>query len=238
MKLAAFKRCLVLLFGCAAAVKADAMATMFLSMAVSVLAYAVPFGWWYALGLVLLLFLHELGHMIASRVVGIGTSAPVFIPFLGAAVSLKRAPVNAKMAANIAIGGPAMGTLSCLWCLACYVWTDSVLLLVLAYTACVFNLFNLIPCEPLDGGKIVAAISPRCWWLGSVIIGLCAVYTQNMIILMIFACSLLKLWNISKIDTHAAYYQVSAGQRLLVLCWYVGLIAVLGAAAVWLARLL
>ena len=231
------RRLTVILAAGIALAKFNAAVTMFLSLVVSLLAYAIPFGIWYAVGLVGLLFAHEFGHVVAARTVGIRATWPIFIPFLGAVVRLRRAPVNAKMAANIAIGGPAMGTMSALLCIVCYLWTDSMLLLVLAYTACVFNLFNLIPCDPLDGSVIGESISAHLWIIGSAIIGCVFFYTYNILILLIFICSLHRLWG-GRNDQNTSYYQLSVRQRIKVLCWYLGLVIVLSGATVYIADLL
>lgn len=212
--------------------------TVSLSMAVSLAVYAVAFGIQFAIGFVLLLFFHELGHIIAARAVGMPSSGPLFVPFLGAVVNLGRAPINAKMEANIAIGGPAMGTLSALLCLACYFWTDNTLLLVLAYTACLLNLFNLIPCNPLDGGRIAGAISPHLWWGGALALGILFFFTRNLLILVIFLFSLYRLWRGERTQYGEKYFQLSLRQRLQVAWWYFGLLAVLSLLALYLLELL
>lgn len=223
--------------GIVALLKLNATFTMFLSMMVSVLVYALPFGVWYAAGFVALLFAHEFGHVIASRVVGVRVSPPIFIPFIGAMIRLYRRPVNAKMEANIAIGGPAMGAISALLCIAAYFWTDSMFALVLAYTACILNLFNLIPSDPLDGGKIAAAISPHLWRVGALMIGGLFFYTHNVMIFIIFIFSLRNLWRARGERGGGAYYRLSARQRLTVLWRYVGLIAVLGTLTLYIGDL-
>lgn len=209
-------------------------ATMLLSLAV----YAVAFGWRFALGLILLLLVHELGHFAAARVVGLRSSIPLFVPFVGAVISLRQVPTNAKMEANIAIGGPATGTLSALVCLLFYLWTDSMLMLVLAYTACILNLFNLIPCAPLDGGRIAAAISPHMWWLGSAATAILYFYTTNLFILIIFLFSLLRLWQGDIDGENSKYYHLGLGQRIKVAAWYFGLLAILGLATLYSMSLL
>jgi len=213
-------------------------ATMAVTMGVSLAVYAVAFGWKFAAGFVFLLLIHELGHLFAARVVGVRSSVPVFVPFVGAVISLRQAPLNAKMEANIAIGGPATGTLSVFLCLVFYLWSDNVLMLVLAYTACILNLFNLIPCTPLDGGKIAAAISPHLWWVGSIAIGILFFYTNNLFILIIFLFSLFRLWPGDKNNQNDRYYQLGIGQRIKVALWYFGLLTILGIAALYLASLL
>ncbi|WP_199884017.1 site-2 protease family protein [Anaerosinus massiliensis] len=232
------KRLMVLCMAAVALLKLHTTVTMFISIFISVLCYALPFDVYFAIGFVLLLFAHEFGHIIAAKVVGLRTSPPIFIPFLGAMVHLKRQPVNAKMTANIAIGGPAMGALSALVCIACYFWTDQKLWLTLAYIACILNLFNLIPSEPLDGGKIVVAISPHFWWLGTMMIGLLFFYTYNMLIFIIFLFSLSRVWKINRTNYTETYYQISRKKRWMVFSWYIGLIAVLGIATLYIWELL
>ena len=211
--------------------------SMALSMVVSIAVYAMAFGWKYALGLVLLLLVHELGHIIACWVVGIRTSNLLFIPFLGAVVSLARPPVNAKMEANIALGGPALGCLSALVCLALYFWTDSTLMLALAYSACLLNLFNLIPAIPFDGGKIGAAIAPGAWRLGTIILLILFFYTKNPVIFCILLFSLWHWWRSDDSET-GDYYRLTLKQRLDVAWQYFGLLTVLGLCTLYLAQLL
>lgn len=214
------------------------IALMALSMLVSLGVYTLAFELNFAIGFVLLLFFHEIGHVVASKVVGLKASNPLFVPFIGAVINLNRAPLNAKMEANVAIGGPAMGTISALVCLLFYFWSDSMLMLILSYTACLLNLFNLIPCAPLDGAKIAGAISPVLWWLGSVVLGAMSLYTQNIFILIIFMFSLLKIWQGEKRDCGQKYYQLSLHQRLKVACWYFGLLLVLSGMTLYIVELL
>ncbi|MGI6091564.1 MAG: peptidase M50 [Negativicutes bacterium] len=228
------RRAAVAVMGLVALVNFGPAGAIAISMLVSLAVYAVAFGFKFALGFVLLLLCHELGHVIASRAVGMKTQGPIFVPFIGAALALKDAPVNARMEANIAIGGPALGTLSALICLTCYLWTDSMLLLVLSYTACLLNLFNLIPCDPLDGGKIAGAISPHMWWVGTIAIGLMFIYTHNLFILLIFFVSLFRLWRGDYNDK--VYYDLTLRQRLTMFWWYVGLLLVLGVATLYIAE--
>ena len=80
-------------------------------MLVSVAAYAMLFGWTFAAGLVVLLFIHEMGHVIALRREGIKASAPMFIPFLGAMITSKSLGDNALAEARVGLAGPILGSL-------------------------------------------------------------------------------------------------------------------------------
>lgn len=232
------RRAILCVMGLTAVASLGPIAAVSLSMAVSLAVYAAAFGIQFAIGFVLLLFFHELGHMVAARAVGVSSSGPLFVPFIGAVVNLGRAPVNAKMEANIAIGGPAMGTLTALGCLASYFWTDNILLLVLAYTACLLNLFNLIPCNPLDGGRIAGAISPHLWWIGSLSLGILFFATRNLLILIIFLFSIYRLWRGERTEFGEQYFQLTLRQRLQVAWWYFGLLVVLSLLALYLSELL
>lgn len=232
------RRGVICVAGFIAMLKMGPIVLMAFSMLLSIAIYAMAFGLNFAVGFVLLLFAHEYGHLVASRVVGLKVSSPIFIPFIGAVIRIKELPRNAKMEANVAIGGPAMGALSALFCLACYLWTNSMLMLVLSYTACLLNLFNLIPCDPLDGGRIAAAISPRLWWLGSVVMGVLFVYTYNFVVFIILVFSLFRLWKNDDTGATLPYYQLTISQRLAVGWWYFGLVIVLGGTTLYISGIL
>ena len=80
-------------------------------MLVSIGAYALLWGWQFAVGFVLLLLVHELGHVVEAKRQGLPVSAPMFIPFLGALITLKQLPDNAWNEAKVAIAGPIVGGL-------------------------------------------------------------------------------------------------------------------------------
>ena len=137
-----------------------------LTMGISICAYAIEDGWAFAGVFVLLLFCHELGHVWAAKRLGLPVSAPVFIPFLGAAITMKRNPQAAAHEAYLAVGGPLTGSLAALATLTLGWAVGSGFLVHLAILGFVLNLFNLIPLHPLDGGRLVAAVSPWLWLVG------------------------------------------------------------------------
>ena len=69
------------------------------------------YGVTFATGFVALIFVHEMGHLIAARLEGIRATVPFFIPFMGAAIFLHDHPRDARSEAIIGIGGPITGTL-------------------------------------------------------------------------------------------------------------------------------
>ena len=138
-----------------------------ISMFVSVGAYALVYGWKFAVGFVYLLFMHEMGHLIAMKRKGLPVKPAIFIPFIGAVISVdgKEIP-NAKVESYIAFGGPILGTIGFLPFLILYWATNEPLWGVLMFVGAFLNLFNLAPISPLDGGRIVGVLSTKLWFIG------------------------------------------------------------------------
>jgi Zn-dependent protease len=129
-------------------------ALKFLTIFAAVGGYALIWGWAFAVGLVALILVHELGHYVEAKRVGFNPSLPVFIPFLGAYVALKDMPFDPWRDARVTVAGPVVGGAGALAMLAAGEVTDSNLLRALAYTGFLLNLFNLIPIGFLDGGRL------------------------------------------------------------------------------------
>ncbi|MCZ8519373.1 MULTISPECIES: site-2 protease family protein [Paenibacillus] len=165
-------------------VKFGKVGTAFLTMLLSIGAYALLFPWQFAVGFVILIFIHELGHVVASRIKGMPVTAIVFIPFLGAATSMKRHPRDASTEAFISLGGPVLGTIGALLFYFSAQQMGSALLYSLAYVGFFLNLINLLPIYPLDGGKIVPAIT-RWLWLVGLVGGLVVIYYLKSILFFI-----------------------------------------------------
>src|ERR1700745_4076266 len=84
------------------------------TMLLMIWVYTQLWGWKFAVGFVVLLLVHECGHLIVAKKFGLKVGAPVFIPFMGAFIALKEAPRNAWMEACVGIGGPLLGSLGAL----------------------------------------------------------------------------------------------------------------------------
>src|SRR6266704_243174 len=122
------------------------------TMIIAIWVYAMFWGAWFAVGFVLLIFIHECGHLLAAKRLGLKVGAPVFIPFMGAIIALKEAPRNAWIESQVGIGGPLLGSAGAAVCLAVYYLTNAPIWAALAYTGFFLNLFNLAPVGFLDGG--------------------------------------------------------------------------------------
>src|SRR5437588_9167985 len=202
------------------------------TMAVSVAAYSFVFGWPFAVGFVLLLLVHELGHVIALRREGIKASAPMFIPFLGAVISARSLGDNALAEARVGLAGPIIGSIGSAACIAIGEAAGSDLFRALAYIGFFLNLFNLLPVVPLDGGRAMAAMAPWMWFVGlGVLVALMLVF-PNFVLLLIALFAAMEVWRRwqarkTRSLEQAAYYRVSARNRLLVGAVYIGLIVLL-----------
>ncbi|HZV73885.1 MAG TPA: site-2 protease family protein [Conexibacter sp.] len=202
------------------------------SMLVSVAAYSLIWGWKFAAGFVLLLLVHEMGHVIQLRREGIEASAPMFIPFLGAVVAAKSLGDDAAAEARVGLAGPVLGSLGAALLVPVWLSTGNDFWQALAFTGFFLNLFNLLPVVPLDGGRAMAAMAPWMWFVGLAAMAALAIVFPNPIILVILVFAALSTWHRWKAlraggEASAAYYRVTRTQRALVALVYIGLIAAL-----------
>jgi len=202
------------------------------TMLISVAAYGAIWGWQFGAGFVALLFIHEMGHVIALRREGIKASAPMFVPFLGAVISAKSLGDNAAAEARVGLAGPILGSLGAVACVLIWHATGNDFWRALAFTGFFLNLFNLLPVVPLDGGRAMAAMAPAMWFVGFAGLIALAFVFPNPIILLIVIFGGLETWRRWKdrrtggAETQA-YYSVKPLDRALVAAVYLSLIALL-----------
>ncbi len=211
------------------------------SMAVSIAAYGLLFGLPFAVGLVTLIFLHEIGHVIQLRREGIKASAPLFIPFLGAIIAAKSMGKDAAAEARVGLAGPVLGSIATLVPLGIWLATGSDFWRALAYIGFVLNLFNLLPIVPLDGGRAMAALSPAVWLIGLAgLLALTVFYPSPVLflILILGAMESWRRWKARATSESRAYYAIPTRTRVLVGIVYVGLAAALsvGVAETFISR--
>lgn len=211
--------------------KLGKMLTSVGTMLLTIGVYATIFGWPFAVGFVLMLLLHEMGHYIAARQRGVDVGLPAFIPFVGAWINLREQPHNAETEAYIAYAGPFVGTLAAF---AAYFWgrqTDSELWLAIAYSGFILNLFNLVPVSPLDGGRITQVLSPRIWLLGAPLLVALFFYRPSPMLILIAILALPSLFAAWRYDPNdpatQAYRDTPLAVRSEYAIMYLGLAAVL-----------
>jgi Zn-dependent protease len=211
------------------------------SMLVSIAAYQLLFGWAFSVGFVLLLLLHELGHVIQLRREGVEASAPMFIPFLGAVIAAKSMGKDAAAEARVGLAGPILGTIATLVPLGIWLATGEEFWQALAYIGFFINLLNLLPVLPLDGGRAMAALSPWVWFAGYAGLIALTIFFPNPILILVLLFGGLESWRRWKARNTPegrAYHAIPARTRALVAVTYLGLAALLavGVAETFLER--
>lgn len=219
---------IVLLF---TAAKLGKILTVVGTMALSIAAYSLVFGWTYAVGFVFLILVHEMGHYVAARQRGLNVGVPTFIPFVGAWIELKEKPMSVETEAYVAFAGPLVGTFGAL---ACYFLSrayDSQLLLALSYSGFFLNLFNLIPLSPFDGGRITAILSPRLWLVGAPMLVAFFLWRPSPLLIVMAILAAPQVMKALKFDRdapeNAAYYATPFETRFVYGTFYLGLAAFL-----------
>jgi Zn-dependent protease len=200
-------------------------------MLVSIAAYAWIWGLPFAVGFVVLIFIHEFGHVLELRRQGVPASAPLFIPFLGAVIGMKQLPDDAWKEARVALAGPILGSVGAAAFWIAGEMADSDLLRALGFVGFFLNLFNLIPIVPLDGGRAVSALHPGIWLLGLVLMVGLVIVSPNPILIIIVIIGGLELWRRwRERGERADYYRLPVWQKVTVATVYIGLIVALGVA--------
>jgi Zn-dependent protease len=200
------------------------------SMLVSIGAYALIWGWAFAVGFVLLLLLHELGHVFQLRREGVKASAPMFIPFLGAVIAARSMGDDAAAEARVGLAGPILGSIATLVPLGIWLATGNEFWQALAYVGFFLNLLNLLPVLPLDGGRAMAALSPWVWFAGyAALVGLTIAFPNPILILVLIFGGMesWRRWKARNTPESRAYHAIPGRTRALVAITYLGLAAAL-----------
>ena len=212
--------------------KFKGLATTFITTGLSVVVYAQLFGWWvFALGFTLLLLIHETGHLVTARAMGLKTGLPIMIPGLGALVNIKQPPRTVAQEAQIGISGPLVGTVVAVLCYLGYValpdpyWSH--LLGGLAYFGFLINLFNLIPVTPLDGGRVLSILSKWFNVAGLAIALALLFFTQfrSPVLLLVVIFGAISTWGrFRSTAANPEYYQVPASTKWTIGALYLALL--------------
>lgn len=195
------------------------------SMAASVWLYALSGGFAFALGLVLMIFVHEMGHGVAMKRAGVEAGWPIFIPFLGAMIAMKGRPTHPRVEADIAYGGPLAGTAAALFSAALGLWLHSHFFLSLAYVGFFLNLFNLTPLGFLDGGRIARVLSKKASIVGAVVMGGLCIMSPSPQLLLIAGMAVMHAFqrNNADLEQVTAEDRKTWGLRYFGLCGFLAL---------------
>ncbi len=210
-----------------------------ISTGVTALIYAQLFGWAFGVGIVLLILIHESGHVVVARIMGLPVTLPVMIPFLGAFVSMKQQPRSVAQESIMAIGGPVLGSIAAGLCYLGYLSmptsTTGQLLRALAYFGFLINLFNLIPLTPLDGGRVTSLLSK--WFnvaglliaAGLLLFEMQVGTTVSPVLFLVLIFGAFATWQrFRSTALNPAYYAVDAQTKVIVGSLYLALLFALG----------
>ncbi|HMH81773.1 MAG TPA: site-2 protease family protein [Gemmatimonadales bacterium] len=148
--------------------KAGTLFSMLLSAGV----YWTIWGWKFALGVVLSIYVHEMGHVQALQRYGIKATAPMFIPGIGAVIRLKQYPADAREDARVGLAGPLWGLGAALAAYVLYGATHAGIWGAIGHFGAWVNLFNLVPVWQLDGGRGFRALTRPQRWIAVAVIAL------------------------------------------------------------------
>lgn len=199
-------------------------------MFVSILIYAFSFGWILAAGFVVILLVHELGHLLIARRYRIRASAPIFLPYAGAMIEADTKSIPRWHLALLGMGGPLLGSVGALLCWALYGITGNLYIAELAFMGVALNLFNLLPIGFLDGGLISIAFTKWLNLPGYLILLWLTWKLRNPF--LIFACVLTLPSTLSVIFEKprrtTVITRISMDRRIVLGIIYISLIAILG----------
>ncbi len=212
-----------------------------ISLVVSFGGYAIFYGPWFAVALLAMIFVHEMGHVVEIRRQGMQATAPIFIPFMGAAIFQRSHPVDALKQAQIGIAGPIAGTIGATAAFALYGSTHSSILLLAALIGFYINLFNLIPIWQLDGAWILAPVSKWFQVAGYAIIAIGALFLHFLFSPLIIIIALLGIPTLIRRfrEANNPYYaSVPSGARWAMGGAWLALVVYLGVASLQASTLL
>jgi Zn-dependent protease len=160
-----------------------------LSMLLAFGIYWTLWGWKFALGFVLSIYIHEMGHVAALNRYGIKATAPLFIPGVGAFIRLQQKLTNPREDARVGLAGPIWGLVAALTAYALFRATGDMVFAAIAQIGAWINLFNLMPVWQLDGGRGFQSLARWQRWVMLAVMGLMLYDTGEklLMILMVFA---------------------------------------------------
>ncbi len=187
-----------------------------------------------AVGFLVMIFIHEMGHYLAAKQLGLPVSAPIFTP-MGAVILMPTLPKSAKEEAYIAIAGPVLGTVGALAGFILGLVLGVKDLITVSQLAFMLNLFNLIPLAPMDGGRISMVINRHLWMLGAPLLAW-VVYSSGFSSMTVLVAVLVGWQAFQDVtmrkqlaQVNPQYFQPELPARLSYIAAYLGL----GAFLVW-----
>lgn len=177
--------------------KAGTLWTMVLAFGV----YWTIWGWKFAAGLVVSIYIHEMGHVVALSRFGIKASMPMFIPGFGALIRMKQHPASPREDARVGLAGPLWGLGAALAAYGIYELTGAPIWAAISQVGAWINLFNLLPIPPLDGGRGFRSLSRgQRWIVVAAMAGMWAVTKEGLLVLLVIVAAWRALSEKTKVE--------------------------------------
>ena len=170
--------------------KMGTLASMFATVGL----YWSLWGLWFAVGLVISIYVHEMGHVHALRRYGIAASAPMFVPGLGAFVRLKQSTISRREDARIGLAGPVWGLGAALAAAGIGSAGGGPMWLAIAHTGAWINIFNLMPIWQLDGSRAFASLTRLHRWLATAVLAIAWAITADGVVLLVLLVAVWRAW--------------------------------------------
>jgi Zn-dependent protease len=193
-----------------------------LSMLAFMGVYIQLWGWKFALGFVVGIYIHEMGHVAALRRYGIAATAPMFIPGLGAYVRLKQHLTDVRQDARVGLAGPIWGLAAGMVAYGVGLATDSQIWFAIAQSTAFINLFNLVPFWQLDGGRGFHALTQPQRWLAVGVIGGAWMLTHQGLLLLLLILAVVQAFRSGAREPDSGALATYAG-LVVVLTWLMGI---------------
>lgn len=194
-----------------------------LSFGLSLGLYMVTYGWKFAVMLIVLLYIHEMGHFLVMHFYGLKPKAPVFVPFLGAYVAMTNMPEDKATHAWVAYAGPLIGGGSAI--LAAYLGEIYQLhfLAAAANYGILLNLLQLVPMKPFDGGFIAQCVAKWLYIPGALVLLGVGYFLDSWFLMLIAGFGIFQAIQEMRQPPGTGSAEASLWQKTLVSAAYVGL---------------
>lgn len=207
-----------------------------LTCSLTILVLGIAINFYYAVGYLLILIIHELGHYGVAKFLKVKVVFGGFTPF-GAYIAHENIE-SCKENALIAIGGPLFGAVLGFIYYVIYHFTGNATFFVLSFTSIVVNLLNLIPVKPLDGGHIAEAISPIICYIGLPVLVYLFVSTKRLkskiILFIILAIGICQTYNFTRRYKKDSYFKLERNNKIKFIGAYSILVLTLAICAIYL----